>query len=484
MKSKEREFFSKVKQAVTCNPFNPGRLQLDLELTGLPANTPIPDILQTLLQRVYQMLESLLQRKGGSLVSLSARDLQLARYGVLFHLFHRYADMYEDHIQKQIEEGDRCCFVDFAPELLAELHSYGFNDTESVRYLALFFQMRRGYYFIRQISGKTACVRKVRERLWNNIFTHDLELYHDHLWNRLEDFSTMLLGETGTGKGLAASAIGRSGFIPFDRKKGQFSESFAKSFLSINLSQFPEQLIESELFGHKKGAFTGAVDSHQGVFSRCSPHGAIFLDEIGDVSIPVQVTLLQVLQERRFMPVGSRVSERFQGRVIAATNKSIDKLRSEGNMRDDFYYRLCSDTITIPSLRERLAENGDEIFILLHFIVERILGHPAEQLVTRLGNYILKNQPQNYPWPGNIRELEQCVRRILVSNSYQWDLAEREEAQLFQETLLRNELTAQQLIASYCHALYRRYGTYEAVARAADLDRRTVKKYILDYQTR
>jgi len=144
--------------------------------------------------------------------------------------------------------------------------------------------MRRAFYFIKSIAGKSPCVQELRKSLWNNIFTNNIELYDSYLWNKMEDFSTMLLGETGTGKGLAASAIGRSGFIPFNEKRSRFQESFAKTFVSINLSQFSEQLIESELFGHKKGAFTGAIEAHQGIFSHCSPFGAIFIDEIGDVS--------------------------------------------------------------------------------------------------------------------------------------------------------------------------------------------------------
>src|SRR5262249_37326051 len=146
-------------------------------------------------------------------------------------------------------------------------------------------------------------------------------------------------------------------------------ESFEASFVSINLSQFPEALIESELFGHKKGAFTGAVEGHAGIFERCSPHGAIFLDEIGEASIPVQIKLLRVLQERHFSQVGAHEQRRFSGRVIAATNRSLDALRAEGKFRDDFYYRLCSDVIEVPSLATRLREDPSELDRLIAFIL-------------------------------------------------------------------------------------------------------------------
>lgn len=479
MQAEERHFFKKIQQAITSNPFSRDRLSVDLELTGLVATSPTDEILKGLVDKVGKIITRFLERTKGNLSSLATEERQLLEFGMLFQVFHLYCDKYDNLIREQVDAGETSCQITFAKEFLTLLEGYGFSNSDSLRYFSLFFQMRRAYFFISRISGESQCVRNLRKRLWNNIFTYDIELYDKYLWNRLEDFSTMLLGETGTGKGLAASAIGCSGFIPFDEKRGRFSESFARTFRSINLSQFPEQLIESELFGHNKGAFTGAVDSHKGVFARCSPHGAIFLDEIGDVSVPVQVKLLQVLQERNFTPVGSRSSERFHGRVIAATNKSLDKLRDQGEMRDDFYYRLCSDVIEVPSLRQRVRENPNEIYVLLNFIIKKIIGKPSEELAEQVGAHIIKNQPEDYLWSGNIRELEQCVRRILISNSYHWQKSASDESKSSLELSFKNgELTAQQLLSSYCRKLYHQLGTYEAVAQRTELDRRTVKKHI------
>jgi DNA-binding NtrC family response regulator len=125
----------------------------------------------------------------------------------------------------------------------------GFSADEATRFFAIFFQIRRAAHFIEQgLIGRSACMKEFRRRLWQNVFTHDIRTYERGLWNRMEDFSTLLLGETGTGKGAAAAAIGRSAFIPFDTRKGTFAESFTRGFVGVNLSQFPETLIESELF--------------------------------------------------------------------------------------------------------------------------------------------------------------------------------------------------------------------------------------------
>ena len=296
----------------------------------------------------------------------------------------------------------------------------------------------------------------------------------------MEDFSTLLLGATGTGKGAAASAIGRSGYIPYDDKRGVFVESFTRAFSSLNLSQFPEALIESELFGHRKGAFTGALDHHEGVLARCSPHGAIFLDEIGDVAAPVQIKLLQVLQERTFSPVGSHDRVRFRGRVIAATNRNLDALRREGRFRDDFYYRLCSDVISVPSLRQRLDEDAGELRMLIDHLVERLTGDESDELAERIHETLLANVGPAYAWPGNVRELEQAVRRVMLTQSYEGDhIAAITAAERLATDLAEGRLSADEMMSTYCRLLYSRLGTYEAVAERTKLDRRTVKKYIV-----
>jgi transcriptional regulator with PAS, ATPase and Fis domain len=297
----------------------------------------------------------------------------------------------------------------------------------------------------------------------------------------MEDFSTLLLGETGTGKGTAAAAIGRSGYIPFDTRRGCFTESFTRSFVALNLAQFPETLIESELFGHRKGAFTGAVESHEGVLARCSPHGAIFLDEIGDVSVPIQIKLLQVLQERTFSPVGSHESVRFRGRVIAATNRPLETLRREKLFREDFFYRLCSDVIEVPPLRQRLQEDPAELRRLIAHVLAATADDRTGELVELVGKAIRRDVGADYAWPGNVRELEQAVRRILLTGGYQpaTPVSRKKARVAWLEQAEAGRLDADAVLAGYCRQLYDELGSYEQVAARTGLDRRTVRKYIL-----
>ncbi len=480
----DREFFVQISRAGFINPFSEARDEIDLEISGLSPSSPRRERIEKVVAVTAGRIAAL-EREGLANISMySGEDRRLLERAFLFELFYRFKDRFDQFIDAQMQAGDSPVKVPFYNEAMAVLEKRGFDEEACRRYIALGFQFRRAYYFIdRSLAGTSPCMKALRLNLWNNVFTRNIDLYDRFLINRMEDFSTLILGETGTGKGTAASAIGRSGFIPLDKRKKLFVESFTRSFVALNLSQFPETLIESALFGHKKGSFTGAVEDYQGVFDRCSPYGSILLDEIGEVSKPIQIKLLQVLQDRVFSPVGSQKANRFNGRVIAATNRPLDRIRKEGLFRDDFYYRLCSDIVMVPPLRQRIAEDRAELDILLGITVTRLMGKASPELVRLVKDAVSRQPGPDYPWPGNVRELEQCVRRVLLKGMYAGDSAIAEtglEGHLI-SGIEQGNIDAASLLSGYCCLLYQRHQTFEEVARRTGLDRRTVKKYIQDW---
>ncbi len=480
----EKEFFSLVGRATFANPFSDERSDLDGRIAGEYPSAGRGEIIQKAVEEVARRITVLENEKRADINLYAGEDRVILEKTFLFDFFYRFKDRFDKLILDQSQAGDTPIKIPFYPEALALMQRRGFTEDFFRRYFELGFQARRAFFFIdRSLVGNSHSMKMLRLNLWNNVFTHNVEFYDRYLWNRLEDFSTLILGETGTGKGTAALAIGRSGFIPLDKRKRIFVESFTRSFVSLNLSQFPETLIESELFGHKKGAFTGAVEDYNGVFDRCSPYGAILLDEIGEVSAQIQIKLLQVLQERIFCPVGSQKKNRFHGRVIAATNRPLDEIRAKGSFRDDFYYRLCSDIITMPPLRQRLQEAPEELDQLLAFTVEKMIGKPSAELVATVRSVIHKQLGENYAWPGNVRELEQCVRRVLLKGSYAGDFqpAATELNAKLKHHIDSGDISAQHLTSAYCSLLYQRHRTFEEVSRRTGLDRRTVKKYIQEW---
>jgi DNA-binding NtrC family response regulator len=484
LSSEQRQFFQLVAAAAFSNPFGQERDELDQRIAAYAAKSkpqPGQKLLATVKAAVAAHVGELGSSGGPILGRLGEADREIVKAAGLFHLFHRYEERLDELIRAQMGAGDSDVPAPFTADVLQDLVALGLPAEEAERYVGIFYQLRRAWHFIgTSLTGRSPCMIALRRHLWNNVFTFNSPWYERFLCQRLEDFSTLLLGETGTGKGAIAAALGRSGYIPYDRAKKRFKESFTRAFIAINLSQYPDTLIESELFGHKKGAFTGAVDNHAGVFARCSPHGAIFVDEVGDVSKETQVKLLGVLQERAFSPVGSHERQRFSGRVIAATNRDVDALRRSGQFRDDFYYRLCSDVIHVPPLRQRLAESESELGELLQHVLRGTLGEAGAELLPTIQEYVRRDLPRGYPWPGNVRELEQCVRRILLTGRYTGDLRRHRDTETGagradQGSRLR---TAQDVMSDYIRDLYQRLGTYEEVARVAGLDRRTVKKHL------
>src|SRR5262249_20140703 len=162
-------------------------------------------------------------------------------------------------------------------------------------------QVRRAFHFIyRNILGESAPAVRLRAAVWESIFTRDIRRYRRSLFRRMGDVATLIVGPSGTGKELVARAIGLARYIPFDPDREAFVEDYAGAFYSLNPSALSPTLIESELFGHRRGAFTGAVEDRIGWLEACRPLGTVFLDEIGELDPAIQVKLLRVLQTREF----------------------------------------------------------------------------------------------------------------------------------------------------------------------------------------
>ncbi len=216
---------------------------------------------------------------------------------------------------------------------------------------------------------------------------------------------------------------------------------------------------------------------HQGIFSRSKCQGAVFLDEIGEVTIQTQIKLLRILQERTFNPVGSHTSLRFNGRLIGATNRDLGRMMEQGKFRRDFYFRLCTDTIAMPSLRKRINQHPQELNLLANHLVKKITGTETKKIQEKVRNVLKRPENSGYDWPGNVRELEQVVRRIILHGTCQLRVKpnshDKENGAIF-----TRQPTMAELSSYYCRLLHEKYANYQAIARITGLDRRTVKKYI------
>ena len=212
------------------------------------------------------------------------------------------------------------------------------------------------------------------------------------------DANVLILGETGTGKELIARAIHRN------------SRRREKPLIKVNCAAMPATLIESELFGHEQGAFTGATKKREGRFA-LADGGTIFLDEIGELPVELQVKLLRVLQEGEFEPVGSSRTQKVDVRVIAATNRDLKQATREGKFREDLYYRLNVFPIELPPLRER----GDDIGLLAdEFCPE---GLPSGwDAPSSPSPKIVSGVFKSYGWPGNVRELQNVIERAVITS--------------------------------------------------------------------
>jgi len=280
-----------------------------------------------------------------------------------------------------------------------------------------------------------------------------------------QDVTVLILGESGTGKELVARAI----YQHSRRSKGPF--------LAVNCGALHETLLESELFGHEKGSFTGADQRRIGKFEHCT-NGTIFLDEIGDTSLPVQVKLLRVLQQQQFERIGGNSTITVDTRVIAATNRDLDALVATRHFREDLLYRLNGFTIRIPPLRERL----EDIPLLVENAVARYSDAMRKQV------YSVSPQAmevfQAYSWPGNVRELQSVVRQAILQTQGPVLLPENIPGSVTQVPVKQHrETAAPTVVDSLSHFVQERLkaGSTDLFAETVERMERTLLPAVLEH---
>ena len=412
-----------------------------------------------------------------------ARQRELIQGVALYVLYYRYDTPFYSLITAEPHAEVVPFYDSFArdyEELFAGIEAPPWAS-EPGRLFALFFQIRRAFHFVfHQILGTSTAVSRLRETVWESLFTHDPWRYLAQLQGRMHEASTLILGPTGTGKELVASAIGLSSFIPFDPAQRRFARSFHTAFHPLHLAAMSKPLIESELFGHKKGAFTGAIADRMGHLEGRSASETIFLDEIGELDGEVQVKLLRVLQSRTFHRLGDSEPRTFGGKVVAATHRDLARALVEGEFREDLYYRLCSDVIRTPALHEQLRGDAVELRHLVSVVIQRSVGGCDANTLEEIMGGIEGSVGFDYVWPGNMRELDQCVRNLLIHGRYL--PPRRTEPSDGLEPLFRQMRAAQAdldaVISAYSRWVYAREGSYARAGRALGVDRRTVAKHV------
>ncbi len=480
-----------------CNPFLARRIDLERKILG-PTTVGDHAVMHNLaglsvedafphLARLSEEALSIARAARTKLlerVAASDRELDLYQHLALYCLYsHAAVRAGEESSGRSFAAHWEKFEADFAFFLRLPGRSFERED-DPAHVLACSVQIRRAFRNVfNYVVGASTPVARLRAAVWESIFTHDLRRYGRALFETLPRVPTLITGQSGTGKELVAKAIALSRYVPFDSDEKQFARENGR-LVSVNLSALAPTLVESELFGHVKGAFTGAVRDRDGRLAECGELGSVFLDEIGELDLAIQVKLLRVLQERRYQRLGEGEDRTFNAKILAATNRDLAIEMAEGRFREDLYYRLCGDVVRTPSLREQLDDAPDDLpsmvrYILSdqHLVVDEV---ERESIANEVVSFIETELPGDYPWPGNFRELEQCVRNILIRREYRPvtrapSAPGDSDADSYVARLRRGELSSDELVREYYTLVYKKTGSYKAAARVLEIDWRTVR---------
>jgi DNA-binding NtrC family response regulator len=275
--------------------------------------------------------------------------------------------------------------------------------------LSILDQMRRARHFAEtKILGASRLAQAARAAIYRANLPSDLHAYAEGMYLRIDALPVLITGEPGSGKDLAAECIGWSRYRPFDKNARRFVAKYDADYHARSLCEFPRDLIERELFGHKKGAFTGADADAPGFFALARRHGTLFLDEASQIPLHVQAKLLRPLQNRVYFPLGGTTPVPIQGRLLFASNKDLESMCREGTFHADLHERMNGLHVHMPPLR---AEEPEEIEARVRTLVAAQIRRPDK--VEWWTAQVMASIPKGHPWRGNMRELVHYVERFL-----------------------------------------------------------------------
>ncbi|MCQ2403129.1 MAG: sigma 54-interacting transcriptional regulator [Lentisphaeria bacterium] len=493
----ERSQIRLIGDLIYTNPFGERRQEIEHRLLGrkhiqrfrvwhsldgdFSTNLNLPE-LEKLCGRLVERGLSFLKGEG-----LPVQDDVLTEWDllVIYWLFSRYSASMSGNIYlpSGSEEASAKLYGNFLDDynnLVQNIRRGRPSAYQPEKIFAMFHQVHRAFnYIFDYIGGGTEAAARLRCAIWESIFSHDMNRYYRQLHSKMNGITTLITGESGTGKELAAQAIAYSQYIPFDGGKQRFARSYRDCFRAVQLSALPPTLIESELFGHVRGAFTNAIHDRKGCFENCLEGMAVFLDEIGDISLEVQVKLLRLLQTRQFCRIGDSEPREFSGKVIAATNADLSEKCADGQFRQDFLFRICSDVIRTSPLRTLLDGREEELRQMVLILSRRLLdAQEAVSFAQESSDWIIAHLGVDYTWPGNVRELEQCLRNLLLRGSYSPLVKEEADNDDIGTRMMKSGCTLDELTHRYVNALYQREGSVAGVARQSGMDRRTIRKLL------
>jgi len=439
------------------------------------------------IEYAARLLSALVVRKNWH--KASETEFQLYHDLVSLVSYYRFRERFQATILRTENFPNESIAIEYYEDFKKQWHRYwdvqnGVHPSpyECHHAFACLFLIRRAFHHIYEyIWGDSPAIQSLRAHIWQSIFTHDFRRFGLLLYDRMEDVTTLVSGPSGSGKELVARAIGMSRYIAFDPRLKKFTEEVGGAFHPVNISALSPTIVESELFGHAKGAFTGADNPHDGWFQLCKPGHSVFLDEISELSPSIQVKLLRVLQSREFQRLGETKLRKFSGKLIVASNRDFGEEIDQGRFREDLYYRICSDVITTPSLKDQLQTDPTQLKSFAERIAAKHLGtvEAAAIVADDTFSWVESNLGLDYEWPGNFRELEQCVWNVLIRKEY-FPLRKTPPSSHndLLEMIRLGQATAEEVTVYYCRRVYEKTKNYAATARVVKLDQRTVKSYV------